>query len=406
MNIIPILQNKRVLLGVSGSIAAYKSVELASRLTQVGALVDVVLTHSAAQFVAPLAFQSVTGRDVFTDADLWNQRAHVLHVQLGEYSDVALVAPATANTLAKLAHGLADNALSIVLLAARGPVLVAPAMDGGMYQHPSVQANLQTLQERGVTVIGPAEGRMASGLMGVGRMVEPPELLGHVRLALGRRGILHGKHVVVTAGGTREAIDPVRYISNHSSGKQGFALAQAALDRGARVTLVAGPTHLPTPVGAERVNVDSAADMAAAVLQASENADALIMAAAVADFRPAQVAEHKIKKSAIPTIELERTEDILSAVADRRTRTRKPTVVVGFAAESENLIENAREKIFRKNLSLIVANDISEPNSGFNVDTNRVTLIGATGGVDQLPMLSKAMVADTVMERVAKLLGR
>lgn len=406
MNIIPILQNKRVLLGVSGSIAAYKSVELASRLTQVGALVDVVLTHSATQFVTPLTFQSVTGREVFTDADLWNQRAHVLHVQLGEHSDVSLVAPATANTLAKLAHGLADNALSIALLAARGPLLVAPAMDGGMFQHPSVQANLKTLQERGVTVIGPAEGRMASGLTGVGRMVEPPDLLGHVRLALGRRSILHGKHIVVTAAGTREAIDPVRYISNHSSGKQGFALAQAALDRGARVTLVTGPAHLPTPVGVERINVESAAEMAAAVLQASENAEALIMAAAVADFRPAHMAEHKIKKTTLPTIELERTEDILTAVADRRARTRKPTVMVGFAAESENLIENAREKVFRKNLSLIVANDISEPNSGFNVDTNRVTLIGATGGVDQLPMLSKAMVADAVIERVAKLLGR
>lgn len=406
MNIIPILQNKRVLLGVSGSIAAYKSVELASRLTQVGALVDVVLTHSATQFVTALTFQSVTGREVFTDADLWNQRAHVLHVTLGEHSDVVLVAPATANTLAKLAHGLADNALTIALLVARGPVLVAPAMDGGMFQHPSVQANLKTLQERGVMVIGPAEGRMASGLTGMGRMMEPPDLLGHVRLALGRRGILHGKHIVVTAAGTREAIDPVRYISNHSSGKQGFALAQAALDRGARVTLVTGPAHLPTPVGVERINVESAAEMAAAVLQASENAEALIMAAAVADFRPARVAEHKIKKTTLPTIELERTEDILTAVADRRAHTRKPTVVVGFAAESENLIENAREKVFRKNLSLIVANDISEPNSGFNVDTNRVTLIGATGGVDQLPMLSKAMVADAVMERVAKLLGR
>ena len=235
-------------------------------------------------------------------------------------------------------------------------------------------------------------------------MVEPEEILGHVRLALGRKGPLAGRRIVVTAGGTQEPIDPVRFISNRSSGKQGFAVAQVALDRGAQVTLVAGPTALGALIGARRVDVTTAAEMAEAVLAVAD-ADALIMAAAVADFRPAQVADQKIKKAAVPLVELETTVDILSAVAERREATGKPTVVVGFAAESENLIENAREKVFRKRLSLIVANDISAKDAGFSVDTNRVTLIGSGGGVEPLPLMSKEQVAEVVLERVAGLLG-
>jgi phosphopantothenoylcysteine decarboxylase/phosphopantothenate--cysteine ligase len=409
MELIPLLQNKRLLLGVAGSIAAYKAADLASKLTQAGAEVDAILTEAAAKFVTPLTFQSVTGRAARTDADLWGADAHVIHVGLGERADLLVIAPATAGTLAKLAHGQADNLLTLTALAARCPLLIAPAMDGRMWQHPATQANLKTLVERGATVIGPAEGRMASGLMGRGRMVEPDEILGHVRRALGRRGPLAGRRVVVTAGGTQEPLDPVRFISNRSSGKQGFALAQAALDRGAEVMLIVGPTvsaALPTPVGAKRLDVTTAAEMGEAVLREAAGADALIMAAAVADFRPAQAAEQKIKKADVPQIELEKTLDILSAVAERRELTRRPTVVVGFAAESQNLIENAREKVFRKKLSLIVANDISARDAGFSVDTNRVTLIGGSGGVEELPLLTKAQVAEAVMERVESLLPR
>ncbi len=400
-----LLHNKRILLGVTGSIAAYKAADLASQLTQAGAEVDVILTEAATKFITPLTFQSLTGRAAY--ADLWSPGgdAHVIHVSLGERADLLVIAPATADVIAKLAHGLANDLLTVTALAARCPMLIAPAMDGGMFAHPATQANLKTLVERGAILLGPAEGRMASGLVGRGRMVEPDEILGRARLALGRKGPLAGRRIVVTAGGTQEPIDPVRFISNRSSGKQGFAVAQVALDRGAEVTLVAGPAALRTPVGARRVDVTTAAEMAEAVLAAAADADALIMAAAVADFRPARVADQKIKKAAVPQVELETTVDVLSAVAERREATGRPTVVVGFAAESANLIENAREKVFRKRLSLIVANDISARDAGFTVDTNRVTLIGSGGGVEPLPLMSKAQVAEVVLERVAGLLG-
>ncbi len=407
MTIVPILHNRRIVLGVTGSIAAYKAADLASKLTQAGALVDCVLTEAAARFVTPLTFQSVTGRPAHSDLWAASAETHVVHVALGEQADLLIIAPATAETLAKMAHGLADNLLTVTALAARCPVLAAPAMDGAMFAHPATQANLQTLRQRGVTVLGPAEGRLASGLVGLGRMVEPDEILGQARLALGRGGLLAGKRVVVSAGGTQEPLDPVRFISNRSSGKQGYALAQAALDHGAEVTLVAGPTSLATPVGAELVRVQSAAEMAEAVLRASAVADVLLMAAAVADFRPAAVAEHKLKKSAVPEIQLEKTVDILSAVAEARAAGpgHRPSIVVGFAAESQDLIANAREKVLRKRLDLIAANDISAKDAGFSVDTNRVTLIDARGGTETLPLLTKVQVAETVMARVEKMLA-
>jgi phosphopantothenoylcysteine decarboxylase/phosphopantothenate--cysteine ligase len=408
MESIALFANKKIVLGVTGSIAAYKAVDLASRVTQAGALVDVVLTEAAARFVTPLTFQSVTGRAAHTDLWAASAEAHIAHVALAEQAHLILIAPATATTIAKLAHGLADNLLTVTALAARCPVLLAPAMDGGMYEHPATQANLATLRERGVTLLGPAEGRMASGLLGLGRLLEPSELFGHIRVALARGGSLAGRRVVVTAGGTQEPIDPVRFISNRSTGKQGFALAQSALDRGAEVTLVAGPTALPAPAGAKLVNVQTAAEMAQAVLAASAEADVLLMAAAVADFRPSQVADQKIKKNAVPEIPLEKTVDILTAVAEARDRSaaRSPAVIVGFAAESQNLIENARDKVLRKRLSLIVANDISASDAGFAVDTNRVTLIDAGGGIEELPLLTKTQVADAVLARVEKLLAR
>ena len=402
MEPIPLFDNKKIVLGVTGSIAAYKAADLASKLHQAGAQVDVILTEAAARFVTPLTFQSVTGRPALSDLWAASAEAHVAHVALAEQADVLLIAPATADTLAKLAHGLADNLLTVTALAARCPVLVAPAMDGGMFAHAATQANLATLKERGVVVLGPAEGRMASGLVGLGRMLEPDELFGQVRLALAQGGPLAGRRFVVSAGGTQEPLDPVRFISNRSSGKQGYALAQAALDRGAQVTLVTGPTALALPAGAEVIRVQTAQAMAEAVLTASATADALLMAAAVADFRPTAVAEHKLKKSAVPEILLEKTVDILSAVAEAKAQspTHKPTVVVGFAAESQNLIENARDKVERKQLNLIAANNIAAADAGFGVDTNRVTLIGSGGGVEELPLLTKAQVADIIINRV------
>ena len=318
-------ENRTILLGVTGSIAAYKAAELASRLAQSGATVDVILTQSALQFISALTFQSVTGRAAYTDRDLWGSQGHVLHISLGRCADLLVIAPASANTLAKLAHGLADNLLTVTALAARGALLVAPAMDGGMYEHPATQANLEILRQRGVHILGPASGHLASGLVGTGRMLEPAELLGHIRLALAGGGPLAGKKVIVTAGGTQEPIDPVRVIANRSSGKQGFALAQAALDLGAQVILISGPVHLPTPVGAQRVEVETAAQMQAAVLENIPQAEALVMAAAVADFRPADPAGQKIKRDAgVPLVRLEANPDILKAVAAARAESGWP----------------------------------------------------------------------------------
>ena len=402
MSAIPVLSGKRILLGVSGSIAAYKAADLASQLTKAGARVDAILTAAASRFVTPLTFQSLTGRPAL--ADLWSEEAHVLHVGLAEGADLLVVAPATADILAKLAHGLADDLLTVTALAARCPLLVAPAMDAGMFDHPAVQANLATLRARGATVIGPADGRMASGLEGQGRMLEPEEIFGHARLAAGRNGPLAGRRVVVTAGGTQEPMDPVRVIANRSSGKQGFAVAQAALDRGAAVTLVAAPCALPTPVGAMRIDVSTAQEMADAVLESCAGADVLVMAAAVADFRPARPAARKLKKDAgpPPAVELERTTDILGVVTAARAR---PACVVGFAAETGDLLANARKKLKEKRLSLIVANDVTQEGAGFGSDANRVTLIDASGA-EELPLLSKAEVAGKILDRVQALLPR
>jgi phosphopantothenoylcysteine decarboxylase/phosphopantothenate--cysteine ligase len=401
------LDGKQIVLGVTGSIAAYKAVDLASKLAQAGAVVETVLTADAVRFVAPLSFQSVTGQPAYADADLWGAQAHVLHVGLARRADLLAIVPLTAQTMAKLAHGLADNLLSLTALAATCPVLVAPAMDAGMFAHPATQANLRLLQERGVIVVGPEEGHLASGLVARGRMTEPIDLLGHIRYQLSRGGPLQGRRIVVTAGGTQEPLDPVRMLANRSSGKQGVALAHAALDAGGDVTLIAAPVAVPIPIGVQHVAVRTAADMAEAVLGACQEADALIMAAAVADFRPAQPARQKLKKEqGLPTLALERTPDILAQVARQRQQTGRPRVVVGFAAETENLLHNARAKLQAKALDLIVANDVAGPDSGFAVDTNRVTLLDTQGTVEALPLLSKAEVAQRVIERVLVLVTR
>ena len=400
-----VLSNKRILLGVTGSIAAYKAADLASKLTQAGAHVDVILTDSAQKFVTPLTFQSVTGRRAYTDADLWGDEAHVLHVGLGHTADLLVIAPCTANTLAKLAHGEANTLLTVTALAATCPLVIAPAMDGGMYDHAATQENLDTLRKRGAAIIEPAEGHLASGLTGKGRLPETHELIGHIRLILGREGWLAHRKVIVTAGGTQEPLDPVRVLTNKSSGKQGYALAQAALDAGAEVTLITTPTSLTPPVGANVVHVQTAKQMLDAVLNESTNADVLIMAAAVADFRPKHAASDKIKKEGgVPQIELEGTEDILKAVANRRSEVKRLKMVAGFAAESQNLIENASNKLKSKGLDMIAANDISATDAGFSVETNRVTLLFADGRRESLSLMSKMEVAETMVERIGKLL--
>jgi phosphopantothenoylcysteine decarboxylase / phosphopantothenate---cysteine ligase len=400
-----VLSGKRVILGVTGSIAAYKAADLSSKLTQAGVQVDVILSGSAEKFITPLTFQSVTGRRAYVDGDLWENEAHVLHVGLGHTVDLVIIAPCTANTLAKLAHGIADSLLTVTALAASCPLVIAPAMDGGMFQHPATQENVETLKKRGAMIVGPAEGHLASGLSGPGRMVEPLEILGHVRIALGRAGPLAGKKVVVTAGGTQEPLDPVRVITNRSSGKQGYALAQAALDAGAQVTLITAPTALIPPVGVRLLGVETAGQMLDCVKTESAESDALIMAAAVADFRPKRQAKDKIKKEGgIPQIELEATEDILKTVSGQRSVGKRPYVVVGFAAESRDLLENATSKLKSKGLDLIAANDISARDAGFSVETNRVTLLFADGRRESLPLLSKSEVAETIIARLAALL--
>lgn len=402
---IPLFKGRRILLSICGSIAAYKAADLASKLTQAGAQVEVLLSEAAQKFISPLTFQSVTGRRVYTDKDLWSTEAHILHVGLAEYTDLLIIAPATANTLAKVAHGQADNLITITALAAKCPMLVAPAMDANMFEQPVTQSNIETLIGRGVTIVGPVEGRMASGQIGWGRFVDPNELLGHIRLALGRHGPLEGLRVVVTAAGTQEPIDSVRSIANRSSGKQGYALAQAAIDRGADVTLISGVSHLSPPIGAEVISLKTAAEMQQAVLEHVEKTDVLLMAAAVADFRPIKVHVEKLKKSkGIPDIKLEPTEDILGLVAQNQEANGWPRLSVGFAAESENLVVNARAKLEEKNLSLIVANDISLTDAGFEVDTNRVTLIDSEGGVQELPLMSKVEVSEVILQRVIQLL--
>ncbi|HTP02274.1 MAG TPA: bifunctional phosphopantothenoylcysteine decarboxylase/phosphopantothenate--cysteine ligase CoaBC [Anaerolineales bacterium] len=419
-----VLNGKHIVLGITGSIAAFKAAELASQLAQQAVELDVILTSAAEKFITPLTLQSVTGRHAFTEADLWGGEAHVLHVGLSHSADLLVIAPCTANTIASLAHGRADNLLTITALAARCPLLVAPAMDGGMLDHPATQANLDILIRRGAYIAGPAEGHLASGLLGKGRLIEPSELIGHIRLVLGRKGALAHRKIVISAGGTQEPLDPVRVLTNRSSGRQAYALAQAAIDAGADVTLVSAPTALTPPVGARLVPVQTARDMLEAVLHEASGSDALIMAAAVADFRPRHAASDKLKsRDGVPHIELEATQDILKVVAAARrapelgspSRTAShdagipadfvpPHVVVGFAAESRDLLDNAVEKLKAKSLNFIVANDITQADAGFGASTNRVTIISENGDREPLPLLSKAEVADAIVERIAGLL--
>ena len=388
------LEDKHIVLGVTGSIACYKALDLASKMVQAGALVDTVMSYGATQFVTPLAFRSITHREVVTDTFDPDSRYSVEHVALAKQADVIVIAPATAHCIAKLAAGLADDALTTTVIAASCPLLVAPAMDGNMFHHAATQENLAKLRERGVVIAGPASGRLASGLTGVGRLLETPELLGYIAYTMGKDGDLAGRTIVVSAGGTAEPIDPVRVITNHSSGKMGYALAEAARDRGARVELVSAAKGLPNPPLVHVVPVQTAQQMCDAVLARVNNADALIMAAAVADYRPAESALQKIKKSDDQlNIPLARTTDILTAATGN-------FVKVGFAAESENLVPNAKVKVQSKGLDLIAANDITVEGSGFGADTNKVSLIDRSLNVEDLPLLTKYEVGNRILDRV------
>ena len=394
------LAGKNIVLGVTGSIACYKALDLASKLMQAGANVETILSYGAAQFVTPLAFRSLTHRSVVTDTFDAGSEYSVEHIALARWADLVVIAPATVHCIAKLAAGLADDPLTTTVIATEAPLLVAPAMDANMFDHPATQENLARLRNRGVLLAGPAPGRLASGITGMGRLLEPAQLLGHIAAALGRNGDLAGRRIIVSAGGTQEAIDPVRVITNHSSGRMGFAIAEAARDRGAAVTLVTAPVSLPDPPLVQTIKVRSAQDMCRAVLSATAGADALIMAAAVADYRPATTAAQKIKKTAADemVIHLDKTTDILATATGDFIR-------VGFSAESENLEANAADKVRRKNLDLIVANDITEAGSGFGVDTNRVALIDRALRVERLPLLSKYAVGHRILDRVAALLA-
>ena len=395
------INGKRIVIGITGSIAAFKSADLASRLTKLGADVNAILTEAGEKFISPLSIQSVSGKKAFTEQDLWGGEGHVVHINLAHTADLLVIAPATANTIAKLANGIADNLLTVTVLAAVCPVFIAPAMDAGMYKNAITQNNISLLKERGYKFIGPAEGHLASGLKGPGRMVEPIEIVNTIRYHLSRVNPLHGKKIVITAGGTQEAVDPIRILTNYSSGKQGYAMAQAALDTGSDVTLISAPTSLTPPTGCTLIHVKSAEEMHTAVLEEIMDAQALIMVAAVADFRPKVIKAEKIKKDlGLDVIKLKPTKDILKDVAEVKKTKKLDLKVIGFAAESKDLKVNAREKLNKKNMDMIIANDISDSQAGFLVDTNKVLLMYSDGSTEQLPMMSKNDVAEKVIQHL------
>jgi phosphopantothenoylcysteine decarboxylase / phosphopantothenate---cysteine ligase len=390
---------RRIVLGVTGGIAAYKAIQVARDLTQLGAEVDAVLSAGALDFVRPLSFEALTGRAAYTTPYI--QGDPLLHIRLARDAEAVVVAPATANFIARAAAGMADDLLNAVLLATDAPVLICPAMNDRMYAHPQTQANLERVTQIGYRVAGPAVGPLAWGEgSGPGRLLEPAEIVAHVgRLLEGGQGALTGRRVVVTAGPTREAIDPVRFIGNRSSGRMGYAIAAAAWRRGAEVLLISGPSSLPTPVGVDCVHVETAEQMKDAVTRSLPDADVLVMSAAIADFRPATAAGSKIKKEGdrLPEIVLERTSDVLRDTASLRP---PGCVVVGFALETDDVVANGRRKLQQKRLDLLVANDATEAGAGFEVETNRVTILDRAGGEETLPLLSKADVAERILDRV------
>jgi phosphopantothenoylcysteine decarboxylase/phosphopantothenate--cysteine ligase len=394
------LRGARILLGVSGGIACYKAVEVARLLGKRGAKVQVVMTQAATRFVGTITFSALTHRPTYTD--LFEEEDRVLHVQLAREADLVLVAPATANVIAKMAHGISDDLLSAALLTATCPVVVAPAMHTEMWEHAATRANIETLRARGIQIVDPESGELAGGDEGVGRLAEPSSIVVAVAATFARGHDLAGVRFIVTAGGTQEPIDPVRFIGNRSSGKQGFAVAAEAARRGADVTLVSGPTWLEDPGRVEVVRVRTAAEMREAVLARYADADVVVKAAAVADFRPVSPADQKIRKDeGAPAIVLEPTTDILAELG----RTKGRQLLVGFSAETEDAVARARKKLSAKNLDLIVTNIVGRPGSGFEADTNAAVMLGADGSEEELPLQTKASIARAICDRVAAALA-
>ncbi len=391
------LKGKTVILGVCGGIAAYKIPNLASMLVKSGANVHVLMTENAAQFITAVTFETLTGHKCIIDTFDRNFEFNVEHVSLAKQADVFLAAPATANVIGKLAHGICDDMLTTTAMACKCPMLIAPAMNTRMYENPILQDNLDILRKYGMTVIDPAAGRLACGDTGAGKMPEPEELFDYICQAIEYPKDLAGKKVLVTAGPTREALDPVRFITNHSTGKMGYALAKAAARRGAEVTLVSGPVNIPEPRFVKVVPVESARQMFEAVTSLAPEQDAVIKAAAVADYRPAEVASEKIKKSdGSMSIPMERTDDILAWLGAHR---QPGQFLCGFSMETENLLENSRKKLEKKKIDMIAANSLKEPGAGFGVDTNVVTLI-TEDGQEALARMSKEETAHRILDRI------
>ena len=398
------LQGKNIVLGITGGIAAYKAVEVASRLRQAGAEVYVIMTREATEFVTELTFREISGHPVVMD--MWTKVTHwnVQHIALANLADLVLIVPATANILGKSAAGLADDMLTTTLLATKAPVFFAPAMNSNMYENPVVQTNIQQLQNRGWQLIAPASGYLACGKTGVGRLPEAADIVEEIQHFFMVAQKLHGCKVLVTAAGTIEPIDPVRFIGNRSSGKMGYAIAEEARNRGAEVVLVSGPSALPEPPGMRVVHVETTAQMREAVLKEYADSTIVIKAAAVADYRASKIAENKIKKNDEPlTLILEKNPDILKELGALK----KPgQILVGFAAETQKLLEYARTKLQKKNLDLIVANDVTKPNAGFNAETNLIKILSRDGSVEEFPLMSKKVLAGIILDRVVKIAGR
>jgi phosphopantothenoylcysteine decarboxylase/phosphopantothenate--cysteine ligase len=395
------LSGRRIVVGVAGGIAAYKAAELVRALVKAGAEVRVVMTEAAQKFITPLTLQALSQHPVATDTFDLTQEATIGHIQLADTAELLVVAPATADVIARLAHGMANDLLTTVALACRAPLILAPAMNVNMWRHPATQANLRTLVERGAHTVGPDAGELACGWIGEGRMIEAADIAAACAALLGPRDWA-GRRVLVTAGPTYEPIDPVRFVGNRSTGKMGFAIAARAARRGGEVTLIAGPTALPTPAGVTRIDVETARQMRQETLARVDGTAMVVMTAAVADYRPASEAPQKLKKDALgdaPALTLTKNPDILAELKGRAP------VVVGFAAETEDVERHAAEKLAQKGCDLIVANDVSEPGSGFGTDTNRVVLLARDGSVDRLPRLSKDDVADRILDRARALLG-
>ena len=396
------LKGKKIVLGVTGGIAVYKAVDLVSRLRKQGCQVRVVMTEHAQQFVTPLTFKEISGNQVAVSMWSANQEFNVEHIVLANWADAFLVAPATANIIAKMTYGLADDLLSTTLLAAQAPIVVCPAMNTGMYENPATQANIAKLKERGVTVMPPAVGKLACGTSGAGRLPEPQAIVEFMSAFFAKReGDLRGLKVLVTAAGTREPIDPVRFVGNRSSGKMGYAVAQMAAERGAEVLLVSGPSALAVPANVKAVKVETTNEMLEACLAAYDDVDIVVKAAAVADYRPRDVAEQKIKKKTDDalTVVMDKNPDILKTLGGKKTH----QVLVGFAAETQNLLENARDKVVKKNLDMIVANDVTAAGAGFNADTNIVKFLFASGEVRSLEQMPKVDVANCILDEALKI---